>query len=65
MQTVPEEVAQAVDFLVDQLQLPSEIVIKAGISMMVAMHQNHDPQFARFVDAVRFDFQRSVDRVLA
>ena len=64
-QTIPEEVAQAVDYLSRHYQLPSEVVIKAGVSMLVAMTQQGDPRVVRFMDAVRADFDRSLDRVLA
>jgi hypothetical protein len=64
-QTVPEEVAQAVDLLCQRFQLPSEVIVKAAVSMLMAEADRDSIRVERFMDMVRADFQRSLDRVLA
>jgi hypothetical protein len=65
LQTVPEEVAQAIEHLAQRFQVPTDAVIKAGVSMLlVELHRN--PLAAqRFMDHVKADIERGLDRILA
>ena len=63
-QTIPEEVAQAVEHLAQRFQLPPEVIIKAAISMMIAELSSDPIRTERFMDMVKQDFNRSIDRIL-
>lgn len=63
-QTVPEEVAQAIEQLAATFQLPPDRIVKLGVSFILLMQQTGDPMLWKMVDAVKRDHQRDVDRVL-
>lgn len=64
-QTIPEEVAQAIDHLSRHWQLPPDRVIKMGISVLVLMEQQADPRLCQMIEFVKRDHARDIDRVLA
>ncbi len=62
--TVDEGTAQAVDHLVDRLQLPKENVVKMGVSALYLMMDREPQMFARLYEEVKREVHTQIERVL-
>ncbi len=64
LQRVDAATADAVDHLVDRLQLPKEQIIRMGVSALVVMMDREPLMFRRLYEEVKREVHTQIERAL-